>query len=76
MTVNDFCELLKTELKEEGNLTVETNFKELENYGSLSAVVVLQLVEDQFQVTINPRGFRAIQTVNDLVEIIGKEKFS
>jgi len=76
MTVNDFCELLKTELKEEGNLTPETNFKELENYGSLSAVVVLQLVEDQFQVTINPRGFRAIQTVNDLVEIIGKEKFS
>ena len=76
MTVNDFCELLKTELKEEGNLTPETNFKELENYGSLSAVVVLQLVDDQFQVTINPRGFRAIQTVNDLVEIIGKEKFS
>ena len=76
MTVNDFCELLKTELKEEGNLTPETNFKELENYGSLSAVVVLQLVEDHFQVTINPRGFRAIQTVNDLVEIIGKEKFS
>ena len=76
MNINDFCELLKTELKEEGNLTVETNFKELENYGSLSAVVVLQLVEDQFQVTINPRGFRAIQTVNDLVEIIGKEKFS
>lgn len=75
MTVNDFCELLKTELKEEGNLTPETNFKELENYGSLSAVVVLQLVEDHFQVTINPRGFRAIQTVNDLVEIIGKEKF-
>ena len=76
MTVNDFCELLKTELKEEGAITPETNFKELENYGSLSAVVVLQLVEDQFQVTINPRGFRAIQTVNDLVEIIGKEKFS
>ena len=76
MNINDFCELLKTELKEEGAITPETNFKELENYGSLSAVVVLQLVEDQFQVTINPRGFRAIQTVNDLVEIIGKEKFS
>lgn len=76
MNINDFCELLKTELKEEGTITPETHFKELENYGSLSAVVVLQLVEDHFQVTINPRGFRAIQTVNDLVEIIGKEKFA
>lgn len=76
MNIHDFCELLKTELKEEAPITPETNFKELENYGSLSAVVVLQLVEDQFQVAINPRGFRAIQTVNDLVEIIGKEKFA
>ncbi len=76
MNVNDFCELLKTELKEEVAITPETHFKELENYGSLSAVVVLQLVEDHFQVTLNPRGFRAIQSVNDLVEIIGKEKFS
>lgn len=75
MNVNDFCELLRKELKEEGIITPETNFKELENYGSLSAVLVLQLVEDHFQVTINPRGFRAIQTVNDLVGIIGQEKF-
>ncbi len=75
MTVNDFCDLLKAELKEAGTITPETHFKELENYGSLSAVLVLQLVEDQFQVTINPRGFRSIQSVNDLVEIIGKDKF-
>lgn len=76
MNVEQFCNLLKDELKEQSAVTAETNFKELENYGSLSAVLVMQLVEDHFDVKINPRGFRGITTVNDLVDAIGREKFS
>jgi len=76
MKIEQFCDLLKLELKEEGIITPETNFKELENYGSLSAIMVIQLVENQFDVKINPRGFRSINTVSDLMEIIGSEKFS
>ena len=76
MNIQDFCELLQIELKEEHPITPETHFKELENYGSLSAVIVLQLVEDHFKVAINPRGFRSMQTVNDMVQIIGEDKFS
>ncbi|MCX8533614.1 acyl carrier protein [Chryseobacterium luquanense] len=76
MKVEDFCELIRTELKEEAAINPTTNFKELENYGSLSAVVILQLVEDKFDVKINPRGFRSVNTVNDLVDIIGLDKFS
>ena len=75
MNVEQFCNLLKDELKEQSAVTPETNFKELENYGSLSAVLVMQLVEDHFGVKINPRGFRSITTVNELVEAIGREKF-
>lgn len=76
MKVEQFCELLKSELNEEGTITYETNFKELENYGSLSAIAILQLVETHFNVQINPRGFRNIKTVQDLIEAIGVEKFS
>lgn len=76
MKIEEFCELIRTELKEESTINPTTNFKELENYGSLSAVVILQLVEDKFDVKINPRGFRSVNTVNDLVDIIGADKFS
>jgi len=76
MKVEDFCELIRTELKEEAAITPDTNFKELENYGSLSAVVILDLVEKKFDLKINPRGFRSINSVNDLVNVIGAEKFS
>ena len=76
MKLAQFCELLQSELKEKEVITPETNFKELENYGSLSAILIMQLVENQFYMKINPRGFRSINTVNDLVEIIGADKFS
>ena len=76
MNIEQFCELLKQELNEATAITPETNFKELESYGSLSAVLVMQLVENQFEVKLNPRGFRNINTINDLIEAIGSEKFN
>ncbi|WP_415325234.1 acyl carrier protein [Chryseobacterium sp. MMS23-Vi53] len=75
MKIEQFCDLLKQELNETTNITPETNFKELESYGSLSAVLVMQLVENQFDVKLNPRGFRSVNTISDLVEAIGSEKF-
>lgn len=76
MKVEDFCELIRTELKEENKITLDTSFKELENYGSLSAVVILDLVEQRFDVKINPRGFRNISTIQNLIDAIGAERFS
>lgn len=76
MTKEQFIELIKTELKENTLITLETNFKQLENYGSLSAVLVLQLVEDNFGIKINPRSFRSVNTINDLIGAIGEERFN
>lgn len=76
MNIQQFCNLVKEELNETAVITAETNFKELESYGSLSAVLVIQLIENQFDVKLNPRGFRSINTINDLVEAIGPEKFN
>ena len=43
MKIEQFCDLLKQELNETTDITPETNFKELESYGSLSAVLVMTL---------------------------------
>lgn len=76
MKIEQFCDLLKQELNEETAIKPETNFKELESYGSLSAVLVMKLVEEKFNIEINPRSFRNINTVNDIAEAIGREKFN
>ncbi|ASK31534.1 hypothetical protein CEY12_16060 [Chryseobacterium sp. T16E-39] len=75
MKIEHFCELLQQELNEKTTITPDTHFKELESYGSLSAVLVMQLVENRFDVSLNPRSFRSINTIDDLVGAIGKEKF-
>ncbi len=76
MKIEQFCDLIKEQLNEKETLAPDTNFKNLDSYGSLSAVLIQQLVEDQFGIKLNPRGFRSINTINELVEAIGKEKFN
>ena len=68
MTREEFCAVLKDELAEKTDITPETNFKNLDSYGSLSSVRVLQLIEDRLGVQLNPRNFRKIQTVNDIFD--------
>ncbi|MXS72219.1 hypothetical protein GSF70_13435 [Flavobacteriaceae bacterium W22] len=76
MNKQEFCNILQKELGEETTISPETNFKELDSFGSLSLVLVLQLVENQFDVKLNPRGFRSVQTVNDIANLVGPEKLS
>ena len=68
MTREEFCAVLKDELAEKTDITPETNFKNLDSYGSLSSIRVLQLIEDRLGVQLNPRNFRKIQTVNDIFD--------
>ncbi|SDL85680.1 acyl carrier protein [Chryseobacterium taihuense] len=76
MKIDELCELIRTELKEKEVISPSTHFKELENYGSLSAIVIIDLIEKKFGVKINPRSFRSINSVNDIVDVIGTEKFN
>lgn len=76
MTKEQFCEILQKELEEKNKITPETNFKELGSFGSLSMVMVLQLVENHFGVKINPRSFRSVKTVNDIADIVGSEELN
>lgn len=76
MKIEKFCNLLQQEMNEESTITPETNFKELQSYGSLTAVLVLQLIEKELSIEIPPRSFRNIKTVNDIVAMVGEDKFS
>lgn len=72
MTKQEFCDILKKELGEDGAISPETNFKELSSFGSLSLVMVMQLIETNFNIKINPRNFRSVKTVNDISELVGE----
>ncbi|MBL1221977.1 hypothetical protein JET18_14075 [Chryseobacterium sp. L7] len=70
-----FLEKLQEELEEREKLTVETNLRELENYDSISLLSVIALVDENFDNKIDTKDFKDIETVSDLMNIIGRENF-
>lgn len=75
MKTSVFLEKLQDELEEDQTLTLDTNLKELESYDSISLLSVIAFVDENFNKKIDTKQFKDVQTVSDLVAIIGKENF-
>ncbi|KXH83029.1 hypothetical protein [Chryseobacterium kwangjuense] len=75
MKTSVFLEKLQHEIEEKEKLTVETNLNELENYDSITLLSVIAFVDDNFENKIDTDLFRDIETVSDLMDIIGRENF-
>lgn len=61
------------EIVEEENIVEQTQFRELENWDSLSLLVFLSMVDSDYGVTINADDIEKLDTVGQL-EAIVKEK--
>lgn len=75
MKTSVFLEKLQEELEEDQALTLDTNLKALESYDSISLLSVIAFVDENFNKKIDTKQFKDIETVSDLVDIIGKENF-
>lgn len=75
MKTSVFLEKLQEELEEDQALTLDTNLKALESYDSISLLSVIAFVDENFNKKIDTKQFKDIETVSDLVNIIGKENF-
>lgn len=75
MDKNQFLVNLKDELELECEINVETNLKELDEWDSVLAMVLIGFVLDNFGVTLNADDLNEMNSINSLMDIIGKEKF-
>ncbi|ASE63559.1 hypothetical protein H3Z85_09100 [Chryseobacterium indologenes] len=75
MKTSVFLEKLQEELEEEQSLTVDTNLKELESYDSISLLSIIAFVDENFNKTVDTRDFKDVETVSDLMKVIGTENF-
>lgn len=75
MKTQDFLIKLQEELEEEVTLTPETNLKSLESYDSLALLTIIAFVDENFSRKIDAKSFKDIQSINDLIMVIGKENF-
>jgi acyl carrier protein len=72
----EFYKKIEKSLELDIEINSDTNFKELEDWDSLSAMVLIGLVSDEFSIVLNSDDIENITTVNSLMERIGFDKFS
>ena len=78
MKTKDFINELKDALEiedEDQEITLETNFKELEEYDSLSVLSIIAMIDKNFSKQIPSLEFVKVTTVNSLKDLIGKKHF-
>ncbi|MBL3546861.1 MULTISPECIES: phosphopantetheine-binding protein [Chryseobacterium] len=75
MKTSVFLEKLQEELEEKQMLNRDTKLKDLENYDSISLLSVIAFVDENFNQQIDPDQFKNMETVSDLMNIIGLENF-
>jgi acyl carrier protein len=76
MEKSAFIGRLKEELEFESDLEISTNLKNLDEWDSMAAMVLIGFVSDEFGITLNADEIAAITPIGSLIEKIGQEKFN
>lgn len=68
-TPSRFIEVFSSLFKGEQEIKKDTVFRNLEEWSSLQALIVIAAIDEHFGVTISEQEFRNAKSVNDLYEI-------
>lgn len=70
--IESFIEAL--ELEDGSVITETTKFKEIDEWDSLAALSTISMVDDEFGVTLTNKDLRAVETIQDLFDLIEEKK--
>lgn len=75
MITKIFLEKLQEALEEDATLTIDTKFIDLSTFDSMSIMMLIAFVDDNFNQKISAVKFKEIEGVSDLMNVIGLEHF-
>ena len=55
--------------------TVDTNLADLEEYDSVSVLVIVTMLENKYEIKVYSSDFKNITTIGDLIKLIGLNYF-
>jgi acyl carrier protein len=76
MTKQEFILGLQEELDFETVLTESTIIKDLDEWDSMGAMVLIGFVSNEFDIILNPEDIEEMSTIDSLIEKIGLDKFN
>ncbi len=76
MEIKEFIEKLEVEFEElePGTLKEETDFRELEEWSSMHALIIIALIDTEYEVVINGDDLSKINTVRELFDLVKARK--
>lgn len=72
MKIEDLIEKLEIEFDEvpKGSINPTSEFEAIENWGSMHALIIIALVDTEYEVTITGADLKTMRTVQDLFNIV------
>jgi len=72
MNITKFILVLETEFEElePGTLKPDTNFRDLDEWSSMHALIIIALIDTDFNVSITGEDLSNIETVSQLFDIV------
>jgi acyl carrier protein len=72
MNIDDFIRKIENEIEEikPGTLKPDTNFRSIAEWSSMHALILIALIDTDYNVTINGEDLRSSKTINDLFNIV------
>ncbi len=76
MNIEEFIENFAAQFDETDPETIvaDTKFKELDEWSSLTALSIIAMVDDEYDVIIKGNDILKAETIQDLFEIVQKKK--
>lgn len=75
MSFDSFLQKFREQLMEDDPsvAVAETKFRDLGSWDSLTAMAVITMIEDEYQVKINEATFKSFKTVEDIYNYISAQ---
>lgn len=75
MNIQELIEKLEEEIEEveKGTLTPSTNIRNIDWWSSMHALVIIALVDIEYNVQVSGKDLKEIQTIQDLYDLIIKK---
>lgn len=67
MNTTDFVKLLQEELELSVELDYDTNLKDLDEWDSMAAMIIIGLVSNEFDILLNGEDIKEITTLKSLL---------
>jgi acyl carrier protein len=74
MTLSKFISNFQSQFDELQKLNEDTNFKKLKSWDSMTALLVITMIDDEYNVSIGGDDIRKADTILDLYNIVVAKK--